>query len=183
MIKRIENGRPQDIYSRLSQEKTIYDHLDGLKISYQRVDHDAVTSMDEYQAISDALKAPVAKNLFLANRQQTIFYLLLMPGEKKFKTKEISAQINSARLSFGNEEALKQYLNAEEGYCSILDLLYDKDNNVTLLIDQDLFKEGHVAAHPCINTTTLSLSWKDITEKFLPSIHHSYQVVNLKGED
>lgn len=183
MISKVEQGSPKDLSTRSENERYVYAYLDSLKIPFQRVDHSPLTGMEGYGEISTVLNVNVAKNLFLANRQQTEFYLLMMPGDKKFKTKELSPQLKTARLSFGNEEALKKLLHAEKGYCSVLDLVYDKENQVQLLIDEDLLKEDKVGVHPCINTSTISLSWKDILEKFLPSILHNYLLVTLKEEE
>lgn len=183
MIKKIEKGIPSDMNDRVKEEQKVYHLLSELGISFLRADHDALFSRDGYEEISKAIGAKVCKNLFLANRQQTEFYLLRMPGDKKFKTKELSNQIHSARLSFGNQEALEKYLHAEKGYCSILDLRNDTENKVKLLVDKDLFEDDSVGVHPCINTSSLALKWKDLLEVFLPSIHHAYQLVTLVGED
>ena len=106
-----------------------------------------------------------------------------MPGEKKFKTKELSKQIGSARLSFASEEYMVKYLNIRPGSVSIMGLMNDKENKVNLLIDEDVLKEEFLGCHPCVNTASLRLKTKDVTEKFLPCVGHSYRVVHLIGED
>ncbi len=183
MIKRVETGVPSNLDDRGKEEQAVYRLLTKLNIPFIRADHEALFSRDGYEEISKAIGAMVCKNLFLANRQQTEFYLLRMPGDKKFKTKELSNQIHSSRLSFGNQEALEKYLHAEKGYCSILDLRNDTENKVKLLIDKDLLEKESVGVHPCINTSSLAIQWKDLLEVFLPGIHHSYQLVTLTGED
>ena len=67
--------------------------------------------MEACNAIDAVLGVLICKNLFLCNRQKTNYYLLMMPGDKKFKTKELSSQINSARLSFAGTEDMLQYLD------------------------------------------------------------------------
>ena len=94
MLK-LEKGRPADCAGRLGKEVRTYDFLDKLNIEYERIDHEAAMTMEECADVDEALGAMICKNLFLCNRQETTFYLLMIPGDKKFKTKDLSAQILS----------------------------------------------------------------------------------------
>ena len=176
------NGRPSDISNRLEREIRVYDFLDRLGVSYQRVDHAPAETMEDCKAIDDALGAVMCKNLFLCNRQKTKFYLLLMPADKPFKTKELSAQINSARLSFAGEEAMLEYLDIQPGAVSVLGLMNDSENAVTLLVDEDLLKDDVIGCHPCVNTSSLKLRTVDVFDTFLPAVHHGMTTVKLIGE-
>ena len=177
-------GRPADEAGRLDKELRVYDFLDGLGIEYECVDTEPATTMEVCAEIDKFLApAVICKNLFLCNRQRTAFYLLMMPGDKKFKTKELSAQIHSARLSFGNPEEMLQYLDIEPGAVSIMGLMNDHGHAVKLLIDEDVLKGEYIGCHPCVCTSSLKILTKDIIERFLPATGHSYQTVCLKGED
>lgn len=149
---------------------------------YQRMEHDPVFSMGSYQEIEQELDCKVPKNLFLSNQQHTKFYLLLMPGEKKFKTKELSQQIHSARLSFAKEEELEDDLHCFHGCTNPFSLLFDKDNKISLLIDEDLLSLPRLGFHPCLNTVTLGIRTEDFLSRFLKRVHHPYTQVQLKGE-
>ena len=138
--------------------------------------------MEACKAIDEVLGIAMCKNLFLCNRQKTKFYLLLMPAEKPFKTKELSAQINSARLSFAGEESMVEYLDIHPGAVSVMGLMNDSENAVTLLIDEDLHKDEFIGCHPCVNTSSLKLKMSDVLEKFLPAVKHGYTSVKLIGE-
>ena len=175
------SGRPTD--DRIPQEMAIYDELERQGISFERVDHDHADTMEDCRKIEEVLDAKICKNLFLCNRQQTEFYLLMMPGNKKFKTKNLSKQINSARLSFAGDEYMEQFLDITPGSVSILGLANDKENQVQLLIDSDVLKDPFLGCHPCINTSSLKIKTADLTEKFLPAVHHSYITVDLPWED
>ena len=177
------DGRPQDITGRLPREVRTYDYLDNLQIPYKRTDHARADNMEACNEIDAVLDVLICKNLFLCNRQKTRFYLLMMPGDKKFKTKELSAQIHSARLSFAGEDAMLQYLDIEPGAVSIMGLMNDKDHNVTLLIDEDVLKGEFIGCHPCVCTSSLKLRTADVIQKFLPATGHSYTTVHLVGED
>ncbi|MBQ1850406.1 MAG: prolyl-tRNA synthetase associated domain-containing protein [Lachnospiraceae bacterium] len=177
------NGRPEDITGRLPREIRAYDLLDELGIAYQRTDHERTDTMEACNEVDGILGVVICKNLFLCNRQKTAFYLLMMPGGKKFKTKELSAQINSSRLSFAEPEDMLKYLDIEPGSVSIMGLMNDKDHAVQLLIDEDVLKDEYLGCHPCVNTSSLKMRTDDVIQKFLPAVGHDYKTVHLVGED
>ena len=179
----IENGRPTVTEGRQERELRTYDLLDRLGVSYRRADHAPAMTMEDCLEVDRAMGVSMCKNLFLCNRQQTDFYLLLMPGDKPFRTKELSAQIGSARLSFADAEAMEQYLNIRPGAVSTMGLMNDTDREVRLLIDEDLLGEEWIGCHPCVNTSSLKLATADLLEKFLPATKHTYSTVRLIGHD
>ena len=176
-------GRPENSEGRLPREIRTYDYLDKLGIEYQRTDHEPADNMEACNEIDKVLGVIICKNLFLCNRQKTKFYLLMMPGDKKFKTKELSSQINSARLSFATPEDMLKYLDIEPGAVSIMGLMNDKDHAVQLLIDEDVLEGEYIGCHPCVCTSSLKIKTKDIIDTFLPAVGHEYETVHLVGED
>ena len=179
----LHEGRPENAEGRLPREMRTYDYLDRLGISYLRTDHERADNMEACNEIDAVLGVIICKNLFLCNRQRTAFYLLMMPGDKKFKTKELSAQIHSARLSFANPEEMLEHLDIEPGAVSIMGLMNDREHAVKLLIDEDVLKDEYIGCHPCVCTSSLKIRTKDITDRYLPATGHSFQTVCLKGED
>ena len=179
---KLEYGRPADWETRLPKERRVYDFLDGLNIPYGRVDHAPAMTMEDCAEIDRTLDAVTCKNLLLTNKQQTAFYLLLMPGDKPFKTKYLSAQIGSARLSFASAEKMEELLDITPGSLSVLGLINDTENAVTLLADEDVLKGEYIGFHPCINTSSLRLSMKDLTDIIIPATGHTLQIVNLPWE-
>ena len=177
------DGRPENTEGRLPREVRTYDFLDGLGIRYQRTDHEPADNMAACNEIDAVLDVVICKNLFLCNRQKTRFYLLMMPGDKKFKTKELSEQIASARLSFADPEDMLKYLDIEPGSVSIMGLMNDREGAVQLLIDEDVLTGEYLGCHPCVCTSSLKMRTKDVIEKFLPAVGHDYQIVRLTGED
>ena len=176
----LSEGRPLDTEGRLEKEVRVYDLLDQLGITYWRTDHEAAGTMEDCNEIDRILDVLICKNLFLCNRQKTKFYMLMMPGDKPFKTKELSAQIHSARLSFAPEEYMEEYLDITPGSVSIMGLMNDTDNQVQLLVDEDVLQGEFLGCHPCINTSSLKLRTKDVFEKFLPAVHkYSPQVPEM----
>ena len=176
---KLEQGRPENCKQRLPKEQRVYEFLDNLNIDYQRVDHKAAMTMEDCAAVDQVLQAPTCKNLLLCNRQCTDFYLLLMPGDKPFKTKELSKQIGSSRLSFASAEYMEQFLDITPGSLSVMGLMNDKEHKVSLLIDEDVLKEKFFGCHPCINTTTVKLKTADLVNLIIPATEHAYQTVDL----
>ena len=177
-----QTGRPADETGRLAKEIRTYDFLDANHVWYERIDHEAAMTMEVCEEIDKALEATICKNLFLCNRQKTNFYLLMMPGDKPFKTKELSHQLGIARLSFASPEDMEQYLDCTPGSSSIMGLANDAENKVQLLMDEDIKAGEYLGCHPCINTSSLKLRTADVLETFLPAVHHEPIFVQLTGE-
>lgn len=169
-ISQLYSGRPESSDVRLDKELRCYDILDRLGIEYFRVDHEHADTIEACHEVEKTLGANICKNLFLTNRQQTDFYLLLMPGDKPFKTKLLSKQINTARLSFASPEHMEKYLDITPGSVSVLGLMNDVEKKVSLVIDRDLLKDEYLGCHPCINSSTLKIKTDDVLNKFLPEI-------------
>ena len=168
-----------DPINRIPAELACYDLLDSLGILYSRVDHAHADTIEACHAVEEVLGWPVCKNLFLCNRQKTQYYLLMLEGDKVFKTKDLSAQIGSSRLSFASGEYMEQYLDITPGSLSILGLMNDKENRVQLLIDEDVLKGEYIGCHPCINTSSLRLRTEDVMNKLIPAMGHAPVQVKL----
>ena len=175
----LENGRPADITGRLEKEIRVYDLLDSLSIAFQRVDHEAAMTMEACAAIDQVLEATICKNLLLCNRQNTAFYLLMIAGDKIFKTKDLSQQIGSSRLSFASGEYMEQFLDITPGSLSVMGLMNDKENRVKLLSDRDVLAGEYIGFHPCINTSSLRLRTADLMEKIIPAMGHEPTIVEI----
>ena len=183
MELKLENGRPETNEGREEKEIRVYDMLDELGVSYQRVDHEAAFTMEACEEIDKVLQAMTCKNLFLCNRQKTKYYLLMIPGDKVFKTKELSKQIGSARLSFGSPEAMEEMLGVTPGSATIMGLMNDPEHKVQLLVDEDVLKEEEFGCHPCVNTSSLRLKTADVFGKVLEHFGHEMVKVHLVGEE
>lgn len=175
--KELFKGAPAD--ERIEKETLTYKALDALGIEYMRADHDSADTIEDCREVEKVLGAQICKNLLLCNRQETVFYLLLMPGDKPFKTKDLSKQINSARLSFASAEKMLELVNITPGSLSVTGLIFDKEKRVNLLIDRELLSDEYLCCHPCINTSTLKMKMSDTLEKFIPSTSHEITYVDL----
>lgn len=161
------------------EEMAAFALLDALKIPYTRVEHDCADTMEDCAAISDALHTHICKNLFLCNRQKTAFYLLAMPADKPFHTKDLSSQIGSSRLSFAPPEAMVSLLGCTPGSASVLGLMNDTDHQVRLLMDKETLEADTFGCHPCKNDGSLRMQTSDLLNIFLPYTGHDVTVVEL----
>ena len=176
------NNQTINLNGREARETRVYACLDALGIDYLQIDHPAAMTMEDCVEVDRLLGVPMCKNLFLCNRQKTDFYLLMMPADKPFRTKELSAQIGSARLSFADADAMLEFLDILPGSVSVMGLMNDKENRVRLLIDEDLLKSPYVGCHPCVNTSSLKIATEDLLGVFLPHVGHTPSTVRLTGE-
>ena len=175
-------GRPETNEGRLEKEIRCYDLLDKLGVEYQRIDHEAAMTMEACVEIDKVLDATICKNLLLCNRQNTAFYLLMIPGDKVFKTSVLSKEIGSSRLSFAKPEYMLEYLDITPGSVSVLGLMNDHDHHVELLVDADVLKGEYFGCHPCINTSSLRIKTADLMEKIIPAMDHPARIVTLPQE-
>lgn len=175
----LQKGRPQNEGGRLEKEIRVYDLLDELGIEFERTDHEEANTMEACLEIDSILGTIICKNLFLCNRQKTDFYLLMMPGDKPFKTKDITKQIGCSRLSFAGAEDMEKYLNIKPGAVSIMGLMNDTEGKVQLLIDKPVIESETLGCHPCVSTSSLKMKTKDVLEKFLPAVNHTPIIVDM----
>ena len=175
-------GRPENCHERLAKEVRCYDLLDSLEIAYQRIDHEEANTMEACAAIDEVLDATICKNLLLCNRQCTAFYLLMIPGDKHFKTSTFSKTIGSSRLSFAAPEYMEQYLDITPGSVSVLGLMNDKEKHVQLVIDEEILEGDYFGCHPCINTSSLRLKTADLMQKIIPAMGHEPRIVAIPRE-
>lgn len=179
---RLYKGRPSDEEEIADVEKKTYDFLDNLGLDYETLKHPAAFTMEECEAVRKRINAPVFKNLFLTNKQHSVFYLLLMPADKPFKTKYLSSQLGCARLSFATEEKMISMLGVHPGAVTPMGLINDSENKVNVIIDKDLASCERYACHPCINTGSVSLTLDNLLHKVLPATGHNFSWVSLPSE-
>ena len=179
------HGSPVDMSGRSEREIRTYEFLDRLGIAFDRTDHpdQPATTMEVCAKVDAVLDVHICKNLFLCNRQKTNFYLLIMPGDKPFKTKELSGQLGCSRLSFAEESYMEQLLDVHPGSVSVLGLMNDKEHRVSLVIDEDVLKEEMFGCHPCENTSSIRFATGDLLQTILPALGVTYQTVHLVGKE
>ena len=161
------------------KEKACYDALEKLGISFERVSHEHIGTIEGLIEVCEVLGASIHKNLFLCNAQKTDFYLLVMPGEKPFKTKFLSPQLGCSHLSFAPPEYMEELLCIAPGSLSVLGLMNDKEGRVRLLVDRDTLEGEFVGCHPCVNTSSLKIRTSDVFGPLLEAMKHTMTVVEL----
>ena len=161
----LHHGRPAE--RREEKEERCYALLDDLGLSYERADHEHADTIEACHAVERVLGCEICKNL------------LLMPGEKPFKTRILSKQIGTARLSFASAEQMLEHLGVTPGSVSVLGLLNDKEKKVHLLIYRDLLSQPFIGMHPCLNSSTLKIACGDLMDRILPALGVEPRIVDL----
>lgn len=179
------HGSPADLSGRNDREIRTYAFLDSLGVEFDRTDHPdtPATTMEVCAEVDAILDVKICKNLFLCNRQKTKFYLVVMPGDKPFKTKELSGQMGISRLSFGDESRMEEFLDLHPGSVSVLGLMNDREHRVQLVIDEDVLQEEYFGCHPCENTSSIRFKTADLTDKILPALGIEPVLVKLVGAE
>lgn len=179
------HGSPADLSGRNDREIRTYAFLDSLGVEFDRTDHPdtPATTMEVCAEVDAILNVKICKNLFLCNRQKTKFYMVVMPGDKPFKTKELSGQMGISRLSFGDESRMEEFLDLHPGSVSVLGLMNDKEHRVQLVIDEDVLQEEYFGCHPCENTSSIRFKTADLTDKILPALGIEPVLVKLVGAE
>lgn len=173
----LQTGRPKDMAGRLEKELRVYDFLDAIGVAYERVDHEALMTMEACKEVDDILKATICKNLFLCTANKKEFYLLMLPAQKRFVTKEISKQAGTSRLTFAGEEDMEKLLDITPGSVSVMGLMNDTGNQVELLMDREILQGEYIGCHPCINTSSIRFKTKDLLEKIIPAMGHEARIL------
>jgi Ala-tRNA(Pro) deacylase len=175
-------GRPDDLSDRSEKEIRVYDFLDSLGIEYFRLDHAPAfgSEVELCREIEDSLGARICKNLFLANRQRTKFYMLMIPDHKVFRSSDISKQAGSSRLHFAESEYMEELIDCSSGSASVMGLMNDTEHRVQLLVDDDVLNSEYVGCHPCINTSSLRIRSGDIFDKFVKATGHDFITVHAE---
>lgn len=175
----IYQGRPADTSGCSEPERLVYDFLDRTGVEYTTLTHPAAFTMEECEAVRARIGAPVFKNLLLTNKQQALWFLLMIPADKPFKTKYLSSQLGCARLSFAPAEAMERLLRIKPGAVSPLGLIHDSGHAVRLIVDRDLQGVQRYACHPCVNTASVAMTLSDLLDKVIPATGHDYTWVDL----
>ena len=156
--------------------------LETLRIPYRMVEHPADGAMEDLVAVEERLGVRICKNLFLCNRQKTVFYLLLIPADKRFKTSVVSKLIGSSRLSFGEEDKLYELLGVRPGSITPLGLVFDEAHQVNLLIDREVLALEEIGMHPLVNTASIAMKTEDLMNVYFPFTGHEPQILDIPGE-
>ena len=161
------------------REKRTYEFLDNLGVPYEKYEHEAIMTIEAAEELDKKMGLEICKNLFLCTANKKEFYLLMIVGDKRLVTKDVSKKLSTSRLSFANESYMEEYLDITPGSVSVLGLMNDTENHVQLVIDEDVLKGEYVGCHPCINTSSLRVRTADLMEKIIPAMHHEAKIIQI----
>lgn len=144
----------------------IFETLDGLKISYEKFDHEPVYTCEEANRINSHISGAKTKNLFLRDRKGRRHFLVVVLDEKQIDLNYLSSILDVKQLSFASPQRLEKYLDTAPGSVSILGVVNDPEGLVEVIIDQDVWQSEMLQCHPLVNTSTLVMKLSDIATLF-----------------
>lgn len=154
-------------------------YLDGIGIEYSKTEHPPAFTIAECKEIEKIIGGEICKNLLLTNTPKSVYFLLLMKGDKAFVTKDVSKKLGSSRLSFASGEEMKNLLCTQPGSLSITSLIFDKEKKVKLAVDSDLLKNEYLCCHPSDNSATLKIKTDEIFNKLLTALEIEAQIIDI----
>lgn len=176
-VSEIQQTQPETFKTKL-QEK-VYQTLNQLQISFDRVDTEEVITMEDCIAINEKLNMKMVKTLFLCNRQQTDFYLFITCGDKPFRSKDFSTALDIARVSFAPPELMETMLGTKIGAATIFSTLLDTENRVKVIFDKDVLSEDFYGCSDGTITGYMKVKTEDIKGKFLAFTKHIPTVIEV----
>lgn len=132
--------------------------LEDKTIGFRMLEHPAVYTMQEMQALGILREGRVCKNLFLRDQKGKQHFLVSLPEEKQVSLKTLGERLGGQKLSFASEERLQKYLGVTHGAVSPLGVLNDETHSVTVVLDSEILQWDAIGVHPNDNTATIWLT-------------------------
>lgn len=158
-----------------SKEKESYAILEQLGISYERIDHEPITSVKDLEV---ELPGQQVKCLVLKNKKGRQYYFVILHDEKTADLKLLAQALEENRLSFASEEALMTLLQCVPGTVTPFGLQYDTEFKVQVIVDESVDTSLTVGFHPYVNTTTLNIAYGDF-ERLVTHFQHTIQKIQF----
>ncbi len=146
----------------MSAQEKVFEKLNELNIKYEVMNHPAVFTIEEMDALSITEQGDVCKNLFLRDEKGKRHFLVVLDKDKKADLKDIQKQLGSTRLSFASAERLDKYLKLQKGEVTPLGVINDEEGSVEVVFDNDLTGKTKLGVHPNDNTATVWISFEDL---------------------
>ena len=156
---------------------SLFEILGGLGISYRFYEHQPVFTVGESLGIERTMPGAHCRNLFVRDKKEAMF-LVVAQNETLIDLKKLSGLLDCGRLSFGSADRLWNYLGVRPGSVCPFAIINDKDNAVTIVLDQAMMENDIVNYHPMENHMTIGLSPDDLI-KFIKHAGHKPVILDL----
>ena len=162
-------------------ETKLYADLQALDIPYDVVEHPAVFTVEESQAVDGDIPGAHTKNLFLKDAGGR-FWLVTVPAALRADLKALPAVMGAKRVSFGKGEDMERLIGVTPGSVTPLGAIADAAGAVTIVLDASLAAADRVNCHPLRNTATIGLSGADLV-RALTHWGHPPVIVDVPAQD
>ena len=148
-------------------QKLVYESFARIEIPFTRVDTDPGITMEDCARISERIGVDIVKTVFLCNRQQTAFYLYVMPAGKPFVTREFCAALGIPRVSFASADKLLELTGAAPGAATILSGVWPASSGVSLVLDHSVADAPEFACTDGTPTCFVRIATRDLLDRYL----------------
>ena len=161
---------PQDLFA----------YLDRLGVDHETVEHPALHTVEDSQALRGDIPGGHAKNLFVKDKKSRLF-LLTLGEDTPVDLKRVHEKIGAnGRFSFGSAELLEEVWGVRPGAVTPFGAINDAEGRVTVVLDSELMAHGRVNFHPLVNTATTGLSPEGLLT-FLRATGHAPLLASLRA--
>lgn len=156
----------------------LYEALENLNIPFEYYEHPPAPTIDEAKKYWKDLEATHCKNIFFRNHKGNRHYLVILEHTQDLDIHDLEKRLKQGKLTFASPKRMMKYLGITPGSVSPLALINDREDHVYVFLDENLKQSEKISFHPCINTASLVISFKDF-ERFLEWTGNGYEYLKL----
>lgn len=163
----------------MSDRDKLFEIFDKLDIKYDMVEHPAAETTEEADRYIEGKEGARTKNLFMANRKDRQYYLIVMDDQKMISMKDYNKLLDEKGMHFVQPEKILEILDQEVGIISVFGLI-NTDEDIKVIFDKDMIDENEIMTfHPDDNTKTVFLKNEDVF-KFVKNAGYDYQIFDFQ---
>ena len=153
----------------------LFAFLDRQGIVHATVEHPALFTVEQAQALRGQVPGGHTKNLFLKDKKGALF-LVVAQEDARIALGGLHRQLGaSGRFSFGSADLLREVLGVEPGSVTPFAAINDTAGRVTVVLDAAMMQNATLNYHPLANTMTTSIARDDLL-KFLRATGHEPRI-------
>jgi Ala-tRNA(Pro) deacylase len=157
----------------------LFAYLDTLGIPSTTIEHEALFTVEQSQALRGTIPGAHTKNLFLRDKDNRLV-LVVAKEDTKVDLKALAKTLGLGRFCFGKPEQMKAVLGVEPGSVTPLALMHAGSKDLAaVVLDETLMAFAEVNCHPLDNRATTRLAMPDLL-RFMRACGHEPRILPLQ---
>ena len=157
--------------------KKAKDILEELNIEYSYISYNrAPDTIEEKLKVDESINVKGIKNLLFRTNSKRYFFIITY-RDSRFDTKEFREKHNIPKIHLVNDDELKELIDSESGRVSILDLINDKENKISVYIDNEILNSEYFRFHPFNKLITVKIKTKDLLGPLMKKLNHEINII------